>query len=64
MIVPIIAMAILMGVCPNLFLKPMEPSVASGSLDADAGSGAAMPALDVADRRIRSPDAQRPRTTR
>src|SRR5215471_14598004 len=26
-IVPIIAMAVLMGVLPNLFLKPMEPSV-------------------------------------
>src|SRR5207244_570300 len=26
-IVPIIAMAILMGILPNLFLKPIEPSV-------------------------------------
>jgi len=27
MVVPIIAMAILMGILPNLFLRPMEPSV-------------------------------------
>ncbi len=26
-IVPILAMAVLMGVLPNLFLRPMEPSV-------------------------------------
>ena len=27
MIVPIVAVAILMGVLPNLFLRPIEPSV-------------------------------------
>ena len=27
LLVPVIAMAILMGVLPNLFLKPMAPSI-------------------------------------
>jgi hypothetical protein len=27
MVVPIVGMAIFMGVVPNLFLRPMEPSV-------------------------------------
>jgi NADH-quinone oxidoreductase subunit M len=54
-IVPIIAMAILMGVLPNLFLKPIEPSVQKmlnqvrqGSVPARIEARAPSPALRLA----------------
>jgi NADH-quinone oxidoreductase subunit M len=55
-IVPIIAIAILMGVLPNIFLKPIEPSVQKMLNQIRQGS---VPARIEA--RVPSPESRGPR---
>ena len=65
MLVPIIAMAILMGVLPNLFLRPMEPSVAADARPGPSGAPTRIQAAARPDRhracQLRWP-SQRPET--
>ena len=60
MVVPIVAMAIFMGVLPNLFLRPMEPSVnrvIERITGQPAGAGARRRQPFATDGRDRTPSA-------